>query len=182
MEVDLRHRNTVDGALRLRDGAVDRQHVRLRLRVQMHVPDDVLDAVQAAVMVGMVVIVIVVVQMLVLLHAAAHHAEVRAGDAALLRAFGGHGHAGDAQRVEALDEPFRLRQQLQQRCGEHVPRRAHAEVKIQCFHAFLPPPMWLIRLARYPAPKPLSMLTTDTPDAQELSIDSSAEMPPKAVP
>ena len=34
--------------------------------------------------------------------------------------------------------------------------------------------------ARYPAPKPLSMFTTDTPLAQELSILSSAATPPKA--
>lgn len=42
--------------------------------------------------------------------------------------------------------------------------------------------MWLIMLARYPAPKPLSMFTTDTPLAQEFSMDSSADTPPKDAP
>ena len=40
----------------------------------------------------------------------------------------------------------------------------------------------LIRLATYPAPNPLSMLTTVTPEAQELSMPSSAEIPPKLAP
>lgn len=40
----------------------------------------------------------------------------------------------------------------------------------------------LTRCAICPAPKPLSMLTTDTPPAHELSIESSAEMPPKLAP
>jgi len=40
----------------------------------------------------------------------------------------------------------------------------------------------LIRLAAYAAPKPLSMFTTVTPDAQLLSIASSAAMPPKLAP
>lgn len=37
-------------------------------------------------------------------------------------------------------------------------------------------------LARYPAPKPLSMFTTDTPLAQEFSMDSRADTPPKDAP
>ena len=42
--------------------------------------------------------------------------------------------------------------------------------------------IWFIMEARYPAPKPLSMFTTDTPLAQELSILSSAATPLKAAP
>lgn len=42
--------------------------------------------------------------------------------------------------------------------------------------------MWLIMLARYPAPKPLSMFTTLTPLAQELSIASKAATPPNEAP
>ena len=42
--------------------------------------------------------------------------------------------------------------------------------------------MWFIILARYPAPKPLSMLTTLMPLAQELSILRSAATPPKDAP
>ena len=40
----------------------------------------------------------------------------------------------------------------------------------------------LIMLAAKPAPKPLSMLTTVTPAAQELSIPNSAAMPWKLAP
>ncbi len=40
----------------------------------------------------------------------------------------------------------------------------------------------LIVAARYPAPKPLSMLTTPTPGAQELSIASSAARPARLAP
>ena len=41
---------------------------------------------------------------------------------------------------------------------------------------------WLIRDAAAAAPNPLSMFTTVTPDAQELSIASSADTPPNAAP
>ena len=37
-------------------------------------------------------------------------------------------------------------------------------------------------LARYPAPKPLSIFTTLTPLAQEFSMESSADTPPKDAP
>ena len=40
----------------------------------------------------------------------------------------------------------------------------------------------LIMLARYPAPKPLSMLTTQTPLAQLLSMVSRADRPLKLAP
>ena len=36
---------------------------------------------------------------------------------------------------------------------------------------------WLIILARYPAPNPLSIFTTLTPLAQEFSIESNADSP-----
>jgi len=61
--------------------------------------------------------------------------------------------------------------------------------------AILPPgPEWGTDIARgqprarfiiaaaYPAPKPLSMLTTVTPGAHELSMPSRAAMPPKLAP
>lgn len=41
---------------------------------------------------------------------------------------------------------------------------------------------WLIALAMAAAPKPLSMLTTDTPLAQLFSMASSAATPPKLAP
>ena len=43
-------------------------------------------------------------------------------------------------------------------------------------------PVRLMRLATAAAPKPLSMLTTATPDAQLFSIDSSAATPPAPAP
>src|SRR2546428_5742590 len=49
-----------------------------------------------------------------------------------------------------------------------------------------PPPAavheWLMRLAAAAAPNPLSMFTTVTPDAHELSMASSAARPPKDAP
>src|SRR3989441_11346330 len=49
-----------------------------------------------------------------------------------------------------------------------------------------PPPAavheWLMRLAAAAAPNPLSMFTTVTPEAQELSMASSAASPPKEAP
>ncbi len=44
------------------------------------------------------------------------------------------------------------------------------------------PYKWLIKLAILPAPKPLSMFTTDTPEAQLFSIARSAVIPPKLAP
>jgi len=41
---------------------------------------------------------------------------------------------------------------------------------------------WLMRLAAAAAPNPLSMLTTVTPAAQELSMPSSAATPPNEAP
>ncbi len=41
---------------------------------------------------------------------------------------------------------------------------------------------WFMRLAMDAAPKPLSMLTTETPIAQLFSIDRSAVTPPKLAP
>ena len=56
--------------------------------------------------------------------------------------------------------------------GVHVRQAAHAP----------PPAERAIRAAIVPAPKPSSMLTTATPAAQEVSIASSAERPPKLAP
>ena len=39
-----------------------------------------------------------------------------------------------------------------------------------------------MRLAIFAAPKPLSMFTTDTPDAQLFSMPRSAAIPPKLAP
>lgn len=104
----------------------------------------------------------------------------RAGDPAAFRGEPPRAHPGDAQGVQLCGEPLRVRQQTGQRGHQHVPRGAHAALKIQRFH--LIPSMRLIMLAKYPAPKPLSIFTTLTPLAQEFSMDSSAESPPKLAP
>ena len=54
--------------------------------------------------------------------------------------------------------------------------------KYRVFMVYPPHAIWLMRLARNPAPKPLSIFTTETPLAQELSMDSSADTPPKDAP
>lgn len=101
--------------------------------------------------------------------------------AALFPLLGTHRNAGD--RVHH-PQKFLLApggQEIQQRCGQHVARSAHIAFQVQCFHASLAP-IWLIMLARYPAPNPLSMFTTLTPLAQELSMDKSADKPLKLAP
>ena len=94
-----------------------------------------------------------------------------------------HRYALQSECVHLFQIQFTLRviQKLIQCRVQHVTRGTHAAIDIQTLHDPLPP-VWLIIDARYPAPKPLSMLTTETPDAQELSIDSSADNPPNDAP
>jgi hypothetical protein len=76
---------------------------------------------------------------------------------------GGELHPRDVQVIHPLDKPLRIWMELQQRSGEHIPRRAHITFKIKCFHdsvrllilGSLPtgklrarPYRWLIILAR----------------------------------
>ena len=46
--------------------------------------------------------------------------------------------AGNPQAVEPLHKGVRLGQKFQQGCREHIPRRSHRAVQIQCFHGFIP--------------------------------------------
>ena len=57
-------------------------------------------------------------------------------------------------------------------------RTAHRPVRLSALVVH----KWLIREAILAAPKPLSMLTTDTPEAQLFSIPRSAAIPPKLAP
>ena len=50
-------------------------------------------------------------------------------------------HIRDPQGVQLPDGFPRIRSQLQQGGGEHIPRRPHSAVKIQCFHFGSPNPM-----------------------------------------
>ena len=144
--------------------------------------------VLVAVLVVVVVIVMVVrSQSLVLLQARHRDGHVGAGDAQGLRGVGGDGHLGQAQGIHGVQKAFLVGQKLVQGAQQHVAGGAHGTFQIQCFHSvFSPsegmPSMRLMRLARYPAPKPLSMFTTLTPLEQELSMDSRADRPPKLAP
>ena len=178
MEMDVRHRHAVDVTLRLGNGVIHRPDVRPHLFRHRQVADQMADLLHAAVV--MVVLMVMVVVMVTLCMAVHRHGDVGAGDAALFRLFPVIGHAGDPQAVEPLHKLLRPGQQLQQGRRQHISGSAHAAVQIQGPHFFTS--MWLIILARYPAPKPLSMFTTDTPLAQEFSMDSRADTPPKDAP
>ena len=93
-----------------------------------------------------------------------------------------HLDAGQAQAVHARHDGIGRGQQLGKGGGQHVAGGAHGALQIQNFHAFLCPPIWLMRLASTAAPKPLSILTTPTPLAQLLSMFSRADTPPKFAP
>ena len=73
---------------------------------------------------------------------------------------------------------------VQHRAQQHVAADAGEAVQVGDAHGvYSAMALWrLITAARYPAPKPLSMLTTETPAAQELSIASSGARPPKLAP
>ena len=45
---------------------------------------------------------------------------------------------GKAQRIQPRHELLRLRQQFQQRCGQHIARSAHIAFQIECLHACIP--------------------------------------------
>ena len=134
--------------------------------------------------------VLVIVHVLRFLLLAVHlHAYVGAGDAALDGGLADELDPGDAQGIELGYKGVGIRHELKKSGGQHVAGSAHAAVYVESLHSkssFPVPPVlasiWLILLARNPAPKPLSMLTTDTPAAQELSMDSSADTPPNDAP
>ena len=103
-----------------------------------------------------------------------HNFYARSGYPAFDRRFGAYSHIGNTNAVQPAQEFFGVVMQFQQGGHQHVARRAHGTFKVQCFHACL---LWFIMLAKYPAPNPLSMLTTLTPLAQELSMVSRAASP-----
>ena len=105
---------------------------------------------------------------------------VGAADAALGRSFLLYRNLGNPQAIHFLNKAVRIRQQFQKGRRQHIPGGAHAAVDIDCLHRFAS--IWLMRLARNPAPKPLSIFTTDTPLAQEFSMDKSADSPWKDAP
>ena len=179
MKVNFLHTFAVHTAFRLRDEAVHAEHIvphALRQRAGAHDRFNIRHRV-----VMMVLMVMLVFALFLTVH---HHAQVRARDAALDRPLGAKFHTRQPQPVQLGDKRAAVVQQLQKRRRQHIARRAHRAVQIECFHRVSSrfACIWLMRLARKPAPKPLSMFTTDTPLAHELSIASSAATPPNDAP
>src|SRR5262249_27464481 len=85
-----------------------------------------------------------------------------------------------AERIDGALDDLARHARVEGRAHEHVTRdsRRAIDMQVQPFHGCFR----FISAAAKPAPNPLSMFTTVTPDAQELSIASSAAMPPKLAP
>ena len=161
VEVDLLHRHPVDLALRLGDQPVHRQHVVPHsLRQGQMIPHQMLDPVHP----GVVVMVMfkafplggrcrrsrrmrgapaVGMFMRVLLLPMHQHPHMGPGNAAFHGGLRGVFHPGDPQGVQPGHEGGLVRQQLQQGRRQHIPRRAHGAVEIECFHGFV-----LLRIER----------------------------------
>ena len=87
-----------------------------------------------------------------------------------------------ADRVDRVLQDVERHAGTEQRAEEHVAARARRRVDPQR-SVMRRGAVWrATRAANTPAPYPLSMLTTVTPGAQELSIASSAAIPPKEAP
>src|SRR6185436_6426964 len=93
---------------------------------------------------------------------------------------------GDALQRKRPEAPLDLgqgRAQRDQRAQDHVPARAADQIEVDDAHDPLPErDRSAMTPAAYPAPNPLSMLTTVTPAAHELSIARSAARPPNDAP
>jgi len=81
----------------------------------------------------------------------------------------------EAETGETFPESLRVCPRAYERSERHIATDAGKTVEISYFHLFT-------RCAKYPAPKPLSIFITATPAAQEFSIASSADSPPKLAP
>ena len=119
------------------------------------------------------------------------HLDLERADTGLLHPPHPQLEAGQAQRGQTAAQ-LRLRDAgVEQGAEQHVAAGAGDAVEVGDGHR-LPPggaaapaaaPIWrTIACAINAAPKPLSMFTTDTPAAQELSIASSAAAPPRLAP
>ena len=128
-------------------------------------------------MIVFMVMMVVEEHLLSLFHAVHENGHMRARDPAFHGGLRLKAHPGNAQGIDSADEfrPLFFSEQFQQRRRQHVAGSTHPAVQIDSPHSFVS--IWLIMDARYPAPNPLSILTTETPLAQELSIERSAERP-----
>src|SRR5262249_53534462 len=95
-----------------------------------------------------------------------------------------------AERLDRALDDLARHACVEQRADKHVARDSGWTIDVQVQSLHHDPPGIGVRpsifrfmsAAAKPAPKPLSMLTTVTPDAQEFSIAKSAAMPPKLAP
>ena len=163
-------------AFRLRKPVIDGQNMPFDLFRQCKSVYKLPDGMHCAVRVFLHMLV----HMLGLLLAVHRHSKTRTAHTAFDAVLPRKCHAGQPHGVEFLQYGFRIVCNFQQCSRQHIARSAHGAVKIQCLHPFAS--IWLIRLARKPAPKPLSIFTTDTPLEQLFSMESSAAMPPKEAP
>ena len=126
MKVDLLHGNAVNVALRLGNLLVNRQNVQLHHGGNGQAADNAPDIPHAAVMVMMVVRIFFLTM--------DGHFHMGSQNAAFFTDFRGKNNTRNTKTVQFLYKSVLIRQQLQQRRGEHIPRRTHRAVKIQRFH------------------------------------------------
>ena len=112
-----------------------------------------LDLVHSVVVVGMGLVVLMVVFMVMLvlvvvrvavelevrvrglfLRAVHLYRNMGAADAAFADPLPGNLHTRYPDPVQILNKSVLVGEQLQQRGGEHIPRRPHTAVQIECFH------------------------------------------------
>ena len=126
------------------------------------------------------------------------HIELGARDAALVGAEGVEMVTIQPELSQLDLEPVKIDTRIDQGADEHVAADAAEEIQVEGVHFLrgtvgfvqgfsgmaspVPAARALIWLAAYPAPKPLSMLTTVTPLPQLLSMPRSAANPPKCAP
>ena len=132
--------------------------------------------IMVVVMVAIMIMVMMVVVFRDFLLAVDADGEMGRGDAAAGDGTAFVGDAGDARGIEAGESGVGVGMEFEEGGGQHVAGSTGGAVDMETFHVFLP--AWLMRWARTPAPKPLSMLTTATPAAHELSMARRAERPP----
>jgi hypothetical protein len=112
----------------------------------------------------------------------------RAGDPLLRGASNVNVVALYLQLAQFLFQSVRVHTQIQQSAHKHVAADSTKQVQIKLLHnpelsqAGVPSARAFIWLAAYPAPNPLSMLTTVMPLEQLFNIPNNAAKPPKLAP
>jgi len=115
------------------------------------------------------------------------HDEAPAHVAAAAAALEARAQAAHADGAHGVSDDLRGHARVDEGGNRHVARDARGglEVEVQALEGA--PSLHVSRLrlsmaASWPAPKPLSMLTTETPAAQDVSIASRAAMPSRLAP